>query len=419
MRQDLTILKWVIVTSMMFGISFSFQLWINMRDFPLIPIISDFPLLVFPYDIIYLSAIYLTLSLIMIINRPWLIWVFVGLMVYPMLSDQIRWQPWVYQYLLMLTALAIGIRQKYTVRYGLQAVNTLRIIIVCVYFFSGLFKLNTIFIENALPSLLPWLFTSLSPAAQEFVGYGSIAIPFIEMFAGLGLLFQRTRKIAVLVAFAMHLFIIVFVIILLGWNLVILPWNVAMMILVSVLFVRMEQSEAEDIVVNRKNAYHIAVVILVGILPFGHLFNKWDAYPSFGMYSFKQPNMLVEFTERNVSFGYYRYDSYIFRTEEAAYIDVGRWAMESLNVPVYPEERVFRAIADDLCRFRIMQDARIYIGPAYHEKTLGSRTTCNDMLRDRKFADIPYIFLHQTSPDNPGIAPGQETVQVSLPVLQH
>ncbi len=106
--QEQTVNLLVRATAVAIGCSFllSWKLWLSSRLFPLAPVSNRLPEIVYPFDYIWFFSL---LGLLAVISfLPWrrtIILSFVCLAGSLSLWDQMRWQPWFYQYLFMLAAI--------------------------------------------------------------------------------------------------------------------------------------------------------------------------------------------------------------------------------------------------------------------------------------------------------------------------
>ena len=185
-------LRIAIAAALFAGLALSPKLWFTERVYPTTPVLTFLRSIPAPLDYILYGAMLALLVAIAIVARPAkLIWSFTALAITVALFDQSRWQPWFYQYLIMLIAVALG---------GDSALNTCRLVIVCTYFWSGLQKTNGDFIHNVFPYMTGSMGTILNPLA--FIA------PLIEVAIGIGLLTRRFRTYAIYAAIAMHAFIL-------------------------------------------------------------------------------------------------------------------------------------------------------------------------------------------------------------------
>lgn len=211
--------------------------------------------------------------------------------------DFTLWQPYLYQYAAMMLALRLIPRAE-------GAVNANRLILVSTYLWSGLNKINHRFFEAGLAAI-PGLEIVLAPildVPNSPLGYIGVAVPFIEIFIAVGLLVDgKARRIAMVAAIAMHALIFVA----LGplganHNVVVWPWNVAMMALVVVLFGATGEGDRVDlkkVLWNSRSVTHGAIVVLFLLCPLLGAFGLWPVTLSFRLYSYRVPTADVYVTE--------------------------------------------------------------------------------------------------------------------------
>lgn len=193
-------LYFLIPAAFIAGILLSFELWFPLsRSFPRAPVLIDLPANIILLTESLLSSI-LVVSLILITFKPYkrlFSTIAIGALCLLIFFDQMRLQPWVYQYLLMLSVLALNNWPKKDEHLLKHTIALLQLIVATLYFWSGTQKLNYLFIYETLPKLLTPLEKILPPIPLAVVG---ISIGLIEAFIGVGLLFKRTRKLCVFLA---------------------------------------------------------------------------------------------------------------------------------------------------------------------------------------------------------------------------
>ena len=132
------------------------HVWLTARHFPLVPVFSRLPPIPYPVDYVLLAGLAILLGLIAASTAPKLyISAFLFLLVVLALLDQCRWQPWTYQYSLMLATLAVFYWKGGRADDEDAALNICRLIMASVYFYSGLQKLNPTFTVTS--SLTSWM----------------------------------------------------------------------------------------------------------------------------------------------------------------------------------------------------------------------------------------------------------------------
>jgi hypothetical protein len=235
-----------------------------------------------------------------------------------------------------------------------SALNTCRLIVACTYFWSGLQKVNPNFADDVFPWMAEPL-TRFLPASfvKSFVPGLGLAMPFVETAIGIGLLTRKFRTAAVLLAIGMHVFIMIGI----GpfghnSNTVVWPWNVAMVAFLLILFWGSPNVSCRDIVWSRGAAFQRVVLVLFGILPLLSFFNLWDHYLSSALYSGNRNNGVL-----------YLSDSVFAELPDAIQdetteerpdvnrLEIADWSYRELNVPAYPEVRIYKKVARSLCGY--------------------------------------------------------------------
>jgi hypothetical protein len=132
---------------------------------------------------------------------------FLGVVIVFCLLDQIRLQPWIYQFGFLLAALALFSWDSDDVEGREQALNIARLIVATTYIFSGLQKLNFNFINIDFPWIVEPI-TDAFPAARGALYALGVAAPFIQVGFGVGLLTRKFRRVSLILAVSMHAFIL-------------------------------------------------------------------------------------------------------------------------------------------------------------------------------------------------------------------
>jgi hypothetical protein len=349
-------LKVTVAAGLLSGLLLSHELWINSRSYPLTPV---YPLLKpphFPFDYAVFAALVALLALILVAARPAkLITAFVFLAVLWALFDQSRWQPWFYQYLFMLSALGLWFANRTDPQKREASLNACRLIVVCVYFWSGIQKVNPGFVRGTFPWLLAPLAGVLPAAVKAVVHPLALAAPTLELGIALGLLTQTFRNAAVCVAIAMHLLILASI----GpWgyncNTVVWPWNVAMAVSVTLLFWRAVDVRVTNVLWGHRLAFQKLVLVLFALAPALSLVNRWDSYLSFALYSGNR-NTAILYMAAPVAKRLPADVQELITEDESPdpsrpeTLAVSDWSWDELNVPPYPEIRVFKNIGRVIC----------------------------------------------------------------------
>lgn len=341
------------LTSLFFiiGLISSYNLWISNRNFPTAPVFNDLFSLPAYFDIpVFIALIIVLFTLSFKTKRIYFCTLFF-LLGYLLVNDQMRWQPWVYTYILFLVPFALFSKMS-----TVLITNYLQILLIGIYIWSGIHKLNPNFNELIVESFTVHLFNiSNTSIISTFKSIGFV-FATIEILAGLCLIVPKTRKIGVTLAIGIHVFIILYISpIGINYNYIILPWNVFMAIVIFTIFNNSEnhlfllKKDAKVMLLN-------TIALIVITLPILNFFNLWDSYLSFSLYSGKINNyyVLIKEDEKEVSkiYDYEHYYTLQNQVEGGKILDIDKWAMQELNVPMIPEDKVFKQIAKSFCSTR-------------------------------------------------------------------
>jgi hypothetical protein len=343
-------LKSTIAIALGCGLALSWRLWTSSRLFPLAPVVDWLPAVPYPLDVLWLLALAGLLAAVAVLPRPRVpILVVLVLAVGLALGDQTRWQPWYYQYLVMLAALGLYAWTPPAAKNGRIALDACRLIIVATYVWSGLQKLNATFVRETWPDIADAVLRLLPDAARAVPPVFVLAIPVVEVAIGVGLVIPPLRRAAVILATVAHLAILT-LFVASGENTVVWPWNLAMIAFVWNLFWRQRELPARRIVVPR-NLFQVAVLVLFGVLPALSLADHWDAYLSSALYSGNTNQAVVYVSPSVLERLPTSVHPHVWQRSGPLFLDINRWAYGELNVPVYPEPRVYRRVTERVCRY--------------------------------------------------------------------
>ena len=377
--------KLVVAVGCICGFLLSHRLWISSRTFPLVPLVSSMPRLAYPFDYAWFGLLLLLLVAIAVSWKPrGYILAFVVLLAISCAMDQCRWQPWVYQYLFMLAALGLFSWQETDSPGQFNALNICRLIVASIYFFSGLQKINQHFAPEVLSRLVEVLVRYIPLIGQ----YGRV-VPFIEMGIGISLLTPKFRKAGVFAAVAMHWFILCAIGPFgLNWNSVVWPWNLTMIALDFLLFWNADFS-LPQVLWRNPFKFQKAVLLLFGVMPFLSFFGWWDSYLSSSLYSANTnfANIYVgNAVSQQLPPGIQRYVEHLSGNNNV--LKLLDWSFGELNVPPYPEPRVYEAIGADICKMTgNSPDVALYVEERVTLRGGGDTTryTCLGTLRARNW----------------------------------
>ncbi len=349
-------LKIVTVVAFCAGLALSPHLWIGPRSYPPAPVLAVLPPDGGAAQVLY-AALFVLAAAILIVPRPRiLIVIFAAIVALFCLADQTRWQPWVFLYEVLLVTLALFSWRPDDAAGATCTLNVARLAIAGTYVWSGLQKLNGNFADIEFPWIVAPI-TDLVPATRGFLHACGFAVPFVQAGFGIGLMTRRFRAVSLALAVAMHLFILA----MFGpagqdWNAVVWPWTAAMAVFDVILFAGADVAPG-DILLPRRNgrppwyaAWHAFALALFLALPALSLVNLWDSFFSAAVYSGNVTEAQIYATDAAKAALPAPIAKYLVHAgPDTNVINMQRWAIEDLNVTTYPETRVFRAIAKNVC----------------------------------------------------------------------
>ena len=341
------------------GILLSRRLWFGAgRTFPRVPIVNSLPPFILAND--YLLSVLLLVALILSLasKRPTrYLLAIVTLTALLVLFDLTRLQPWVYQYVVMLAVLACW--QSRSADLAGPALSGViltlnQLVIAALYFWSGAQKLNWSFGHEVLPGMLSDARIHLPTTFAAYLSAVAVVVAAGEALLGVGLLIRQTRHASVVLALIMH-FLVLVLLLAARRNSVVWPWNAGMMVMLVLLFWRC------DHVLLRRDLWRWpgrgllnhsprVVFIVCAVMPVLSLFGWWDMYLSAALYSGNTPVGVVRISEQVRARLPVPAQQQVFTTQHGQLmLPFYEWSLAELNVPPYPEVRVYRQLARQVC----------------------------------------------------------------------
>ena len=314
----------------------------------MLPIAPWFPVPPVPLDHFVFGAALISLAVALWFYRPGVI-TFLSISFYMAMADQARWQPWFYMYWVMLL---LSLAREAA---GLTAC---RFAISAVYLWSGIQKCNPGYFEIVVPFLSKAAAEWLPAFANTLVRGALAAGPAIEIFIGLAIWFASTRGVAIVMAAAVH----AMALLLLGplghgHNWIVWPWNLAMPVLLFLLFhpAKLDKPIRELL----RIPWAAVVVALFCLLPILSFFGYWDSYLSFSLYTgriTKADIFISEAVKNRLPRPILNYvvptpPPYNRDLQGPYVVLVELWADRTLRVPPLPETRGYLAVAGYLTQF--------------------------------------------------------------------
>lgn len=344
-----------ICLGLFFGIIFSHELWFPIyRTFPRSPLIFTVPeSLILPFEWLLSSIVVISLLTTTFLSNPkkFLI-IIIVLVLLLSFFDQLHLQPWVYQYLLIFTVYFWHDWKNDDEAAKNRTIGLVQIVIAGIYCWSGLQKLNFSFSHDVLPSLLMPI-QNLFSSLQIPIGFLGIVIPITEFSIGCGLMFRKTRNIAVVFAILMH-FMILSLLIAKNYNSIVWFWNLTLIFVVIFAFWKNDIS-LKEVLATEKLSARKAIVLLAVSLPLLNFFGYWDSFLSGAYYSGNTEIPAIKINKEVYEKLPVVAKSVVFQTQttKEKILPPFEWSIADTNTPVYLEERVFRKIFADVCKLAV------------------------------------------------------------------
>ena len=311
--------------------------------------------------------------------------------------DQNRLQPWVYFYFLLFVTLissdlhwtnngADETENQQTVGNAGQSsvIFTCQLIMIAVYFWSAVHKFNHHFLHEVFEPVIQRIFhfqDQRTVASLLPIGY---LIPVIELLIAISLSIPKTRKVGVYLAVISHLVILLYLFSNTN-NSIVIPWNISMMLLDIILFYKNERTIRLIFAIPQVRRIILFLILtLAWIMPFLNCFGWWDDYLSFNLYSGDTKELFIAISDQELEKSDHRFDHYFLKMPSnikgGKIISANKWAIDELNVPVYPEKRVFNFSALSFCNASIGQENVVFlVSKGSLSESLPESFTCSDL----------------------------------------
>lgn len=315
-------------------------LWTSDRDFPLVPVLEQDWNIPLPSDTLFLCLLGASILSLLVPRRNITTALLAILCLAAMAEDINRVHPWMLYFTVSFIALALS-KQR-----DRNFLNTLRILTISIYFWSGFHKWNQNFFEQTWPYMLEGILGN--DLANSWLQETCYAVPIIEAGLGIGLAFPRTRTLAIAGLIGMHCFILLA----LGplgrnYNPVVWPWNIVMLFNLLVLFGREKEWRLQFRISRR--IFHNLIILLFCLLPILHTFYIWPPYLSWSIYSKKQSSLAIVFDHSSKDCILEDLVQIPPKEGEIKTVYLLNWANEILKTPNFPSDKVYKAFVKKIC----------------------------------------------------------------------
>ncbi|MFC2109983.1 MauE/DoxX family redox-associated membrane protein [Bacteroidota bacterium] len=307
------------------------NLWLNSKDFPVIPLFESLPIPSAPFDYIIASVFFVLLVLQLARPRQYLGLFIVFFYVYLCFIDQNRLQPYYYQS--MLTLLAINLFPK---KHNSKSIlYTVSLIFLATYFWSGAQKLNEIFYEQWMGALVKHF--SFMPF--ELLEIFTYLVPYLELLMGVFLLFNHTRRFAIFSIICMHSTIVI-MLFYLGYGFNVVPWNLQNIASVLVLFWTLDTRSGLDIFIYEFDYRKSILIVFTVLLPISNFFGYYDHLLSFSFFTSKLKYYYIIIEDKDLEDKLPEHIKKFIRPHKGmSILYPNEWAGEVNKVLFYPQER--------------------------------------------------------------------------------
>tara|TARA_B100000809_G_scaffold264657_1_gene321077 strand:+ start:5221 stop:6366 length:1146 start_codon:yes stop_codon:yes gene_type:complete len=327
-------IKWLRILAILGFISVSIyapQLWINTKEFPVIPLIEGIYIANAPFDT-YIAYLFFGLLISQLFfQRKAIGLLIIGMYIYLCFVDQNRLQPYLYQSIITLLFIYIFPKEgrERTIVFAIS------LLFFATYFWSGIHKLNEIFYTQWMHALSK----HFSFIPKQLLLIFTYAVPYVEALLGIGLFIDKIRKATILFIVGMHI-IIIGLLFYLGYGYNVVPWNLQNILSVFVLFWCYQTRNTAQTFFFNFNYKKGIVIIFTFLLPFSNLFGIWDHLLSFSYFTSKLNYYYIEINDDELKENLPEHIKQFYRTvNDRTVIYPNEWAGEVNMVLFYPQDR--------------------------------------------------------------------------------
>ncbi len=378
-------------------IIFTWNLWTPQTVFPQIPFFEFLVNVPGVVDWILLSLAVASLVGVLLFRRG--VGVKFSLIIFAVSAslmvslDQHRLQPWMYQFIIYAIIMACCPARS--------AMAKLRWITVSIYLFSAVSKFDFQFAETLGVEFLSTLvgFVGLDPAtwSKWLVTAMVVAFPAFEFMAGISLIYRPIRRIAIWAIVAMHLLLLLILGPLgLDHQFGVLVWNVYLLGQAVILFgwvgstrrvgeggrsegnasTNTEQAKHEPAARLEQLAFILVAIVLA--IPFTVGTGVCDHWLGWEVYAPRSSRAKLEIYEEVSS----ELVPFLVPSSKFNELDIERWSLETLHVPINPQARIQFAVASYVIESNDLRSFQVSIG-GISNRTTGARKQETIVRKDR------------------------------------
>jgi hypothetical protein len=347
----LELIKLTILLGILTSVILSFNLWAGDRWFPKTTFIENYIGMPVRYDYVNFCVLLTLLFLSSIYQKKTATILLVLFCIYLCVDDQNRLQHWFYNYVVMLCILLFYKNRVDEPNNYTAIFISLQLLVSLIYIFSGIQKMNSTFVPNTFSLIVHNFDAILSTRQLNMLVKFGYAVPFIEVCFGVFLLIKPIRFIIVPIVILMHVLLLITIAPSNNdYHYMIWPWNVMMIVLVLLLFAKVNKERFFDISFLFKSFSFFIVIVFMLICPVFSLNNKYDSFLSSSLFSSnlnKGELLLSNKAYHNLPYYIRRYCK---KNKENYILSIDNWAKDELNAPCVPEFRIYQNVQNYIIR---------------------------------------------------------------------
>jgi hypothetical protein len=375
---------WTVTFGWMLGVTY--PLWGSDVQFPQIPSCSFASQLPANLDQIFFLALLVTLSILAAVNlfgldwlridllkrnRSWFVRLTAGfalaLVILLVVQNQHRFLPWVTQGILILAGLVLFSQRDF--------IRFTQMLCISIYIYSAISKYDESFVSGIGGRMfevpfLAWMTDVIEGGLRNLM---ILSFPTIELLIGIGLCFEKTRKISVVFGVVMHITLMLMLGPLGLQNAgSVLVWNLFFAVQLPLLFYQRKkvlpdrpengaikttlpvETFAENVDRFLPKQFWVRILfILVTFFPMASRFNWIDHWSGWELYASSSSYCTLrvasdEILELPSPIPYLMtgQEDLIINgdKDERVYVNLFGWSLRELNAPIYPQDRFQLAV---------------------------------------------------------------------------
>jgi hypothetical protein len=333
------------------GMAVSRQLWYKHEGVPYVPMIPGIPAMGTELRTLLLGLVIVSMVVLILKPRIRFLWfIFLSGTLVLILEDWNRVQPWVIHSTLVLLTFSKLPRAYRKYDQPSPLLFAAMLAVAGLYFWSGIWKLNSAFFEHIIPYFMSPLTKHLAghKIYVHTIGYST---PFLEIICSFGLIWKRTRLVSIVILSLLHLVVLL----LLGpfglnANEVVWSWNIILIMILWSLFFKNDlkpnPSYFRHLSVIHKTG--LALILLAPALNFAGWYNKSAA---FEMYSGTNYTREFEYPAEEVAIIPPHMDNYVYKFKQVVRVKPYEWTIETLGVPPNPDPYCMNRFEEETLKY--------------------------------------------------------------------